>query len=91
MLGGAVGQSMDGSDNAQVNQALELNKTNQATTWTNPNSNTTYTVTPTRTFSSPTGDPCRDYTVSALANGQTQQVYATSCRGASGGWHVVSS
>lgn len=90
-LGGDVGKSMDDSDNTRVNQALESSKTNQTSTWTNPSSNTTYSVTPTRTFTSPTGEPCRDFTVSALMGGQTQQVYGTSCRDSSGQWHVVSS
>lgn len=90
-LGGDVGKSMDDSDNTRVNQALEANKTNQPLTWTNPSSNTTYTITPTRTFTSPTGEPCRDFTASALINGQTQQVYSTACRDSSGQWHVVSS
>ncbi len=90
-LGGDVGKSMDDSDNTRVNQALESSKTNQPLTWTNPSSNTTYTVTPTRTFTSPTGEPCRDFTASALVGGQTQQVYSTACRDSTGQWHVVSS
>ena len=90
-LSGSVGKSMDDSDNAKVNQVLETQKTGQTSTWTNSSSAISYTLTPTRTFTSPTGEPCRDFTESALINGQTQQIYGTACRDQNAQWHVISS
>lgn len=90
-VSGSLGKSMDDSDHGRVNQTLESQKTGQTTTWTNPNSNISYTMTPTRTFTSPSGQPCRDFTVSALINGQAQQVYGTACRVGNAKWQVISS
>ncbi len=90
-LSGSVGKSMDDTDNSKVNQTLETQKTGQTSTWTNSSSSTSFTLTPTRTFTSPTGEPCRDFTMSALINGKTQQIYGTACRDQNGKWHVISS
>ncbi|NNM58732.1 MAG: hypothetical protein HKM04_02850 [Legionellales bacterium] len=90
-IGSNVGKAMDDSDNTRVNQVLETQKTGQTSAWTNANSNTSYTLTPTRTYTSSTGEPCRDFTVSALISGKTQQVYGSACRDPSAQWHVISS
>ena len=89
-IGGDVGKLLDDTDNAKINHILESTKTNQTVTWTNTSANITYSVIPTRTFSSPTGEPCRDFTTTAVINGQTQSVYSTACRDSVGEWHVVS-
>lgn len=90
-LGGAVGKSMDDVDRLKMNQALEANRTNQTATWTNPDNSTTYALTPTRTFTGPGGEPCRDFTTNAKVNGQNQTLYGTACRDSSGKWRIVSS
>lgn len=89
-IGGNVGKLLDENDNARINQVLETTKTNQSVSWTNAGANATYTVTPTRTFSSPTGEPCRDFTTTAVISGQNESVYSTACRDNLGEWHVVS-
>lgn len=89
-VGGDVGKLND-SDAVKVNQALEANKTGQITSWSDTSSNTTYSVTPTRTFASPSGEPCRDFTTTAVNNGQSKQSYGTACRDSNGQWHIVSS
>lgn len=89
-VGGDIGKLSD-ADAVKVNQVLEANKTGQITSWNDAQSGTTFSVTPTRTFASPTGEPCRDFTTTAANNGQTKQSYGTACRDSNGQWHVVSS
>ncbi len=91
-LSGSTGSSMDSVDRAKLNQALETNRTGQGTSWTNPSSKVAFSVTPTRTFNSPTGDPCRDFTTASTNGaGQSNTVYGTACRDGAGQWHIVSS
>ena len=91
VLGGAVGKSMDNVDQLKLNQALESNRTNQTTSWSNPDNHNAYAVTPTRTFTGASGEPCRDFTTSATIDGSRQTIYGTACRGASGKWKIISS
>lgn len=87
-IGGAVGRSMDDNDRRKTAQALETVRTGQSSTWTNPDSGTRYTVTPTRTRSTTEG-PCREYTTRAVIGGKTETVYGQACRQADGSWRVV--
>jgi len=89
-VGGDIGKLSD-ADAVKVNQVLEANKTGQITSWNDAGTSTTFSVTPTRTFASPTGEPCRDFTTTAANNGQTKQSYGTACRDSNGQWHIVSS
>jgi surface antigen len=88
LIGAMIGREMDDQDRLHTAQVLEYNKTGQASTWTNPDKNTAYTVEPTRTFESGTG-PCREFTTRANIGGKLQEVYGTACRQADGSWKVV--
>ena len=85
MIGGAIGSSMDEVDRMKAGQALETAPTGTATSWQNPDSGRSYTVTPTRTFQTADG-PCREYTTEAVVDGQREQVVSTACRRADGSW-----
>jgi surface antigen len=87
-IGGAVGRSMDDNDRRKTAQALETVRTGQSSTWTNPDSGASYTVTPTRTRTTAKG-PCREYTTRAVIGGKTETVYGQACRQADGSWRVV--
>ena len=50
MIGGAVGKSMDDTDRLRTTQALENSRTGNASCWRNPDSGSSYRVTPTRTY-----------------------------------------
>jgi len=91
ILGGAIGKSMDDVDQLKLNQSLESNRTNQTTSWSNPDNHNSYSVTPTRTFTGASGEPCRDFTTKAVINGKGQTIYGTACRNSQGKWRVVSS
>jgi surface antigen len=84
-IGGSVGKSMDDTDRLKANQALETVRTGVPSTWQNPDSGNTYTVTPTKTMETTSG-PCREYTIDAMIGGKPQQVYGTACRQPDGSW-----
>ena len=85
VIGGKIGQKMDEADKLKAAQALESTPTGQATTWKNPDTGASYTMTPTRTVESPAG-PCRDFTVNGNVDGKAETVTGTACRQADGSW-----
>ena len=93
LVGSEVGKSLDKADqlyaqrNAQT--ALEVNPVGQASTWSNPDSGNSGTVTPVRTFQTAAGDPCREYQQTVTIGGQTETAYGRACRQADGSWKIV--
>ena len=88
-LGGSIGKNMDELDRYRANQALETAPTGTAVSWSNPDSGTSYKMTPTKTYESASG-PCRDYTTEAVIDGRAEVVHGTACRQEDGSWHVSS-
>lgn len=86
-IGGKIGHNMDETDKLKANQAMEQNRNNVPTTWHNPNTGNTYTVTPTQTYYQ-NDQPCRDYTTTAIIGGKTQTIYGHACRMADGTWQI---
>ena len=72
-----------------ADQALETNPTGQSSTWNNPDSGNSGTITPTRTSYTDSGQPCREYQQTATIGGETQQAYGTACRQADGSWRIA--
>ena len=93
LLGGAIGDSLDQRDRQlaqQANQrALETYKVGQASTWTNPDSGHSGSITPTKTFQNNQGQYCREYQQTVTVGGETEQAYGTACRQPDGSWRVV--
>ena len=87
-IGGLIGHNMDKTDQLQMQQALENDKTNQTTSWKNPDNGNTYQVTPKQTYYNK-GTPCREYYMNAMIGGKPQQVWGKACRQADGSWQVV--
>ena len=84
-LGSRIGKSMDEKDRAKAAQALETAPTGSPTTWRNPDSGATYTMTPTRTYQE-AGTPCRDFTTKAVIEGKEETVKGAACRQPDGTW-----
>jgi surface antigen len=84
-IGGNIGRQMDEADRARANQVLESTPTSQTSSWQNPDSGTSYSVTPTSTYYDD-GQPCRQYTTEAWIDGRKETVYGTACRQADGSW-----
>lgn len=87
-IGGAIGHSMDKTDQLYTQQALNNNRTNQATSWVNPDTGNRYTVKPVNTYYHQ-GSPCREYYTTAIIGGKKQQIYGKACRQKDGSWKVV--
>jgi surface antigen len=88
MIGSRVGQYMDQQDRMRTAQVLEYNRTDQTSSWQNPDTGYSYSVTPTQTFQTAEG-PCREFTMDAQVGGKTQQVYGTACRQPDGSWKIT--
>lgn len=88
-VGGSIGRSMDDVDRMKMNQALERNRVEQASTWSNPNTGATYTVVPVKTYYRNSNQPCREYRTTAIIGGKRQQIYGHACRTADGSWKIV--
>ena len=87
-IGQTVGRYMDEQDRIRASMILENNRTNQASSWHNPDTGYEYTVTPTRTYEVAEG-PCREFTMDAVVGGKVQQVYGTACRQPDGSWKII--
>jgi surface antigen len=89
LAGGYVGRQMDPVDQACIGRSLENTPTHQTVAWKNPDTNSSYWVTPTKTFQEPDGTPCREYVTAAVIGGQREQVTGTACRQPDGSWKIV--
>jgi surface antigen len=84
-IGGNVGRSMDDTDRLKTAQTLETVRTGVSTSWQNPDTGNSYTVTPTRTYETASG-PCREYSIDGQIGGKAEQITGTACRQADGSW-----
>lgn len=89
LIGGSIGSYMDQTDQLNAQLALERNRTNQPTTWINPDSNVQYEVIPTKTYVTYNGQYCREYQTTAIINGKKQRMYGQACRQSDGSWKQV--
>lgn len=90
VIGGNVGRSMDDTDRLKARHSLEYNRTNESSSWHNPDTGTDYTMTPTRTWQNGSGHYCREYTTDVTVGGRHESAYGTACRQPDGSWRVVS-
>jgi len=92
-IGQEVGASLDKADQLYAERtadvALESNPSGQSSTWSNPDSGNSGTITPVRTSYSDAGQPCREYQQTVTIGGETQQAYGTACRQEDGSWRIV--
>ncbi len=86
-VGSRIGITMDEVDRRHTAETLETVRTGVSSSWRNPDTDTQYTVVPTRTYNS-NSMPCREYTVDAVIGGQNEKIYGTACRTADGNWQV---
>ncbi len=93
ILGQEIGKSLDRADqiamerNAQY--ALENTRTNTTTSWVNPDSGNSGTITPMQTYQTAQGSPCREYVQKVMIGGVEHQAYGTACRQTDGSWKII--
>jgi surface antigen len=89
LIGSDIGRSLDRVDHAQVQRGLKFTPTGQTIAWNNPNTQTQYRMTPTRTYRAADNTYCRDYTTWGFVGGYEQQLHGTACRQTDGSWATV--
>lgn len=94
LAGGALGSTLDAQDrriSAQNSQrAFEATPAGTTTTWHNPDSGNSGTVTPTRTYQNSSGQYCREFQQTITIGGQDERSFGTACRQPDGSWRIVS-
>ena len=92
--GSEIGKSLDKADKAYAQRtaqdALEYNKTGQTSTWRNPDSGHSGTVTPTSTYRTSEGSDCREFETNIYVDGKQERGVGTACRQPDGTWKVQS-
>jgi surface antigen len=92
LVGGAIGNKLDDRDKEMAakaaQQAFENNHAGTPSTWQNPDSGASGTITPTRTYQIEDGQYCREYTQEILVGGEKHQSHGTACRQPDGSWKV---
>lgn len=92
MLGSEIGASLDKADVAYHNRtqtrALEHNKVGASSSWRNPDSGASGTITPTKTFER-NGTYCREFNQVINIGGKSEKGYGTACRQPDGAWQIV--
>lgn len=93
LIGSEVGSSLDKADKlamAQTTQTtLETAPTGTPSTWNNPDSGHSGTVTPTKTYQNSTGQYCREFSQTVNIGGRSEEAYGTACRQPDGTWQIV--
>ncbi len=92
MFGQEIGRSLDRADRIAMGQnaqyALEHTRSNELTSWNNPDSGNSGSLTPTRTYKQASGKYCREYRQTVMIGGQQQDAYGTACRQPDGSWLI---
>ena len=93
LLGNEVGKSLDKADIAyaerNAQETLEYQPTGEISSWVNPDSGNSGSITPTATYQSETGRYCREYQQSVTVGGELQSAYGTACRQPDGSWEII--
>lgn len=94
LLGSSVGRSLDEADRQRMasttQTALETQPDRATSTWVNPNSGHSGSVTPQDTYRTTSGQYCREFTQTVEIGGRTEEAYGTACRQEDGSWKIVS-
>ena len=93
LLGSEIGRSLDNADRQAMqqttNEALESQPSGNTSTWRNPDSGNSGTVTPQPSYQNATGQYCREYEQTITVAGKTEAAYGTACRQPDGSWKIV--
>ncbi|MFN5589021.1 MAG: RT0821/Lpp0805 family surface protein [Holosporales bacterium] len=97
MLGAFAGTSMgNGLDKADVlyaqrnaQFAFETQASGQVSSWRNPDSGNSGTLTPSRSFKGSEGRTCREFQQTVKVEGNQEKAFGSACREKDGSWRVV--
>ena len=92
-LGSELGKSLDDVDRLKAGKAqqaaLENNPSGQITSWRNPDTGHSGTITPKPAIRTASGEYCRDYEHEIKVDGRTEVARGTACRQTDGKWRVI--
>ena len=92
--GSELGKKMDEEDKIYAQRtaqdAMEYNKAGQTSTWRNPDSGNSGTVTPVQTYENAAGKDCREFETSIYVDGEQEKGTGTACRQPDGSWQIES-
>jgi len=93
ILGSSIGRKLDVDDRAMMDHtsqaALEHTQTGSVSSWNNPDSGHSGTVSPTRTYQRSDGKYCREFEQYVTIDGKSERATGTACRQSDGSWRVV--
>lgn len=93
--GRSIGRQLDEADQQKMYQAtqssLETGVSGTASTWYNPDSGNSGTVTPQPAYDSREGQYCREYQQTITIGGEAETAYGTACRMPDGTWKIINS
>lgn len=93
MIGQELGRSLDQTDRQVMNQTtqqgLEHNCSQETTTWVNPDTKHSGSLTPLKTYQTAQNEYCREYLQTVVIAGEENRAYGTACRKADGSWQVI--
>jgi surface antigen len=91
-LGSEIGKSLDAADLMYMEQnaqsTLEYSKTDERSSWKNPDSGNSGTFKPTRTYAKSSGQSCREYETTIYVDGREETGTGTACRQSDGSWKI---
>ena len=92
LFGQEIGRSLDRADRIAMGQnaqySLEHTRSQETTTWNNPDTGNSGTMTPTRTYQTAAGQYCREYRQTVIIGGEEENAYGTACRQPDGSWMI---
>ncbi len=92
--GSEIGKSLDKADQLYAQRTaqntLEYNKAGQTSSWRNPDSGHSGTVTPVSTYRGEAGQDCREFETTIYVDGKQETGRGKACRQSDGTWKIVS-
>jgi surface antigen len=93
IIGGTLGSNLDANDARMsqntAQQALSNNSVGQTSSWNNPSSGNSGTITPQGSYQTASGN-CRQFEQTVTtADGQLRTGYGTACQQADGSWRIT--
>jgi surface antigen len=93
LAGSSVGKSLDKLDLIELQNTqqatLENNPSGQTSTWKNPDSGNSGTITPQPARQTNEGTYCREYQQTITVGGRTEEAYGEACRQPDGTWKII--
>lgn len=89
-LGNRLGARFSAADREEAATAeRSAIASGESTSWSNPDSGNSGRVTPTRSFSDPSGRACREFEHTVMVDGRPESGRGTACRNANGEWELA--